>query len=363
MVKAEVTSRMETHGERYRARVAGYRAKFGPGGSLVIAYTVAVYPADERTQVSASFPLDWERTRYLHSELVDEAKKALESNDWRIVGNWNCLAPAQHWFDGDQGNWVAPVVPVTDRLRRAGAVMRGVNLAGQDLTAMILTGANLAGADLRGADLSWADLSGADLTAAVLTGALLLGTDLRGADLTRADLAGTELSEADLRGAKLAGADLRDVNTQGPNTVLDGAKAIGANLSGARLGSLRDMDLTDADLSHTDLRGSWISGSCLRRATLVGADLTNARLSEADLTGAVLPELDAMVNVTWIDGTTWDPAIRSAVEGRSTERVVQSSFRQPQPQPQGRFKFFRRRVVSRPVASWREFVLNPPPPR
>lgn len=84
------------------------------------------------------------------------------------------------------------------KVRMAGVVLEGANLAQVRLEAADFCGAHMGRINLRQALLNHADFCGADLR-----GANLAGADLRGARFTGADLRGTNLSGADLRGAHL----------------------------------------------------------------------------------------------------------------------------------------------------------------
>jgi uncharacterized protein YjbI with pentapeptide repeats len=340
---------------QYVAVLVGETAKLGP---MVMRYTVAVQSVQQAAgQQGAEMPPCDLPSAPTARAMIQEAERVLESKGWRVAGDWSSIRPAQHWFDEDYGGWAVAVMRIADRTPDAGAGLAGQNLAGQNLTAMTFSGAFLAGTDLSRAILTRADLSGADLTAARLSGAVLHSAKLAGANLTLADLTGADLTEAKFHDANLNDADLSRVITNA-NTVFTGATMVRAKLVGARISFTQRVDLTGADLTNADLRRTAMHHTCLRGATLAGTNLYHADLLDVDLTGATLPDLGALVHVTWDDRTTWDPSHEEEIRKRSSPKPS-AAPRSPEPR-QTRGLFRRRRPVSREQVVQR-WILNPLP--
>jgi Pentapeptide repeats (8 copies) len=103
---------------------------------------------------------------------------------------------------------------------------------------------------------------------------------------------GPDLSEAFLVGKSLKGVDLSGSNLRKTTilrTDLRGADLKGSNLRDA---VLLKINLNGANLSGTDLRGAILSGTKLKGANLRGAVLIEANLRMADLSGADLTGAD-----------------------------------------------------------------------
>ncbi|WP_437728676.1 pentapeptide repeat-containing protein [Sorangium sp. So ce861] len=123
---------------------------------------------------------------------------------WALGGAFGAVAAGNALrIDGRMG------LGVSERMRLAGADLRGQDLSAKDLS----------GCDLRGADLREAKLVGANLSGAQLAGALLDGADLSGAALSGADLTGATAVRARFLGADLTGARLASVKLRGAKLV------------------------------------------------------------------------------------------------------------------------------------------------
>ena len=174
--------------------------------------------------------------------------------------------------EGSNGQVLAPVQELVQRLDQ-GAVsfpladLRGADLSGRTIGFVSLQGARLDGANLRGARLHHVDLSTASLRGVRLEEASFQRVTARGADLTGSLATGSFWEQVDLVAADLSGIDLQVATLRG--CLLDRARLDGANLAQA---NLLQCCCDEASFRNVDFEWSNTLGS-----TFLAADFTGAR--------------------------------------------------------------------------------------